>query len=450
MPMNAAKLLLLNVLGGSAADTALVYGASWDKGSSPALTRTDDAVGMVANAGVDMTPATNDFDTAEIFGEIFDEVDDKGNVFRCIPTCYIAKTDGVGFKTWRVSKKPFAGSYLPACFWDFSAGKVLPYIAIGAHNASLDGSNRLESKPDKFPLVSRNIAQMRGYAQANGPGYQQLDVHVMDLLKTLFYIEFATLNSQAIMRGFANGRYTTDAAQLTESGVNRIVVTNAIAAQFVVGQTIGIGTSVGGNQIASNRLVTAINDIGGGNSEIVFDGATVNITATTNYVYSLGWKSGFRANIAASSGSLVSNSTGKRPASYRGIENPWGNIWQFVDGVNVNDNQAWVCADADNYTSNLFTAPYESLSYVNHNANGWATAMGWDSSRPHAEFPVTVGGNDVTYYSDYYYQSIGQRISLVGGFWYDSWSVGVSFWSLYGSSGYAGVDVGARLIRKPV
>jgi len=438
-------LLKPRVSGGSAA----IYGVSWDKGSDPTLTRTDDAVGMVANAGVGDEIVVNDFDSAEIYSEMTEVTDALGNVFIRIPRFYIRKTDGVGFKTWQISKQSHgAGWYLPWCFWDFTNSRALDYVDVGKYNASLDGSNRLESKPDTYPLVDRNIVQFRDYARANGAGYQLLDIHVVDVLQTLFYVEFATLNSQSIMAGFTTGRRNaSDTAQVTEAAANRVVVTNATAAQFVVGQSIGLGTLLDGNQIFGYRTITAINDLGDGNSEIVFDGAPVDVTAG-NIVYSTGWKSGFSAGIAASSGSPVSNSSGKYPMVYRGIENVWGSVWQFVDGVNINDHQAWVAKDADDYASNLFAAPYEQLGYVNHNVNGYTVEMGHDPALPFAEFPIAVGGSDVTYYGDRYQQATGQRIALFGGNWnYDSFA-GLSLWNLNSASGSTFVDVGGRLVRK--
>ena len=53
------KLLLLK-------KTSKIYGVSWDGGESPVLTRTDSSVGMIANAGIDANPVSNDFDNAEI------------------------------------------------------------------------------------------------------------------------------------------------------------------------------------------------------------------------------------------------------------------------------------------------------------------------------------------------------------------------------------------------
>ena len=71
---------------------------------------------------------------------------------------------------------------------------------------------------------------MRTLAKANGVGYQQLDIHVLDYLTALFTIEFATLKQPSIMRGFADGQYSAShVATATEAAVNRIVVANATA-----------------------------------------------------------------------------------------------------------------------------------------------------------------------------------------------------------------------------
>lgn len=429
---------------------ARIYGASWNKGSSPTLTRTDDAVGLVAAAGVDMTPVTNTFDQADIYKDITEVTDGAGNVFIRIPKFYVEKTDGVGVKTWRISKSKFSVSaYLPKCFWDFTNNRELPYIDIGKYPASLSGANKLESLPNKYPLINKAIVDCRTYAEANGPGYQQLDLHVVDLLQTLFYVEFATLNSQAIMAGYTAGQYSAShTATATEAGVNRIVVSNATAALYEVGQAISVGSALGNNSVFYGRTITSITVVDASNKALNFDGAAVNITIG-NIVYNTGWKNGFSSGIAASSGSLVSNSTGKHAHTYRRIENVWGNIFQFVDGLNINERQAWVCPDADSYASNLFASPYEQLGYVDGIADGYVTAMGWDAAHPYAALPTAVGGAAATYYSDYYYQATGQRIAWLGGSWNYASYAGLSYWYLNSASSVAYVNVGGRLLRKP-
>jgi len=69
----------------------------------------------------------------------------------------------------------------------------------------LGTENKLESKSGKYPLTNKTIINFRTYAQNNGAGYQQLDLHAVDVLRTLMFIEFATLNMQSVMQGFTTG-----------------------------------------------------------------------------------------------------------------------------------------------------------------------------------------------------------------------------------------------------
>lgn len=423
---------------------AKIYGVSWDKGASPILARTNDAAGMIS-----VINGQNDFSTAQIFKDIIEHTDPMGNVFVRIPKFWIKKTDGAGSKTWQISKKPFPGSYLPWCFWDFVNSIELPYIDVGKHLASLSDSGlKLESKPGKFPLVSRNIVQFRDLAVANGPGYQQHDVHAADVLQTLFYVMFANLNSQAIMQGYTNGQYSAaHVATVAGIGVNQIVIANANADQYRVGQSIGIGTALGGQNIATNRQIQAIQVYDGSNKAIVFDGAPVNI-AVGNVVYNSAHKTGWSAPLQT--GWATAND-GKTPMAFLGIESLYGDVFQFIDGLNINEYQSWVCKDSRAYSSNLFAAPYEILGYVNSNADGYAKEMGFDANLPFAEIPkIAVGGSATTYYSDYYYKSAGQRVARLGGYWVIGANAGLSFWYLYYSSSNAALNVGARLLKKPL
>lgn len=423
--------------------------------SSPLLTRTHSSVGKVANVGVDEEVVVNDFNSAQIYKDIKEVKDTYGNVFVRIPKFYIRKYEdegALGLHT-QISKKQYTGFYLPKCFWDFQKQKELDYVDVGKHRAGLStDSLRLDSKPDKFPLVSRNIVQFRDLAQANNrddlKGYQQMDIHVQDVLTTLFIVEFATLDSQAVMSGFSNGAYNASyTAVLSESQINRVVLPIAQADSFRVGQSIGIGTSLGGNQITNYRQILAITDVDATNKAIEFDGAPLNITIG-NIVYNVGFKTGFSRNTVASSGSPVSNTDGKWGCSYRGIESPWGDMWTFIDGININDHQTWVCDDSDEYVSNKFVLPYRTVGYVNGKADGYIKKMGFDKENPFANLPTEVGASGATWYSDYYYQATGQRVALVGGGWSTGVIGGLFYWYGTNSSGYATLSVGARLLRK--
>lgn len=431
-----------------------VFGALWDKGSDPTLIRTDDAVGKIANVGVDDEVVQNDFDGLPIFGEMREVVDPYGNVFIRIPKFYIRKQDEVNFKSWQVSKTQYPGFYLPWCFWDFKNSRELPYLDVGKYKASLDG-DKLESKSGIAPLAYKNIVQFRDYAQNNNinglRGYQQLDIHVVDVLRTLMFIEFATLDMQSVMSGYTVGRYgvETELAAKTEENTNRIIVSNATAAQYRIRQTISVGTARYGVQVFYGRTVTSIEDYDAENKAIYFDGEPVNI-AEGNFLMNSGAVSGFSSQITASSGSIGDNTSGKYPCVYRGIESPYGDMWQWADGVNIDDNQSWVCKNAENYTSNVFASPYEKLSYINSAENGYPTAMGYDNDLPFAEFSVALGASPATYYCDYYYQAAGQRVARFGGSWAYGAPAGPSCWVLDFSSSNVGVAVGGRLLKKPL
>ena len=201
-------------------------------------------------------------------------------------------------------------------------------------------------------------------------------------------------------------------------------------------------------QIFNYRTIVSIEDYDESNKAIVFDGNPVNISAG-NIIYNIGWKSGACSGVVALSGSVFSNSDGLHPFKYRGIENLWGNVIQWVDGININNNQAWISRNPSDYASNLFANPYQQLSYIKHNVNGYISQMGFDPANSEFQLPTSItGGAYNKYYADSYYQATGQRIARLGGYWHDGLSAGLSFWFLADTSGGSYVTLGGRLVKK--
>jgi hypothetical protein len=439
----------------------VILGATWDKGETPTLTREEAAKDLVANVGVDRENVRNDFDAAPIFGEIKEVEDELGNIFMRIPKFFIRKAKGTDYRGWWVSKTEYPGFYLPWCFWDFDNNKALDYFDFGKHKGSYDGNGNLCSIPDVAPKCNQNIVQFRTAAQKNNAGgikgYQQLDIHAVDILRTLAFIEFGTLNIQSIMTGYTNGIYgKTHAALINESDTNSIVITNAQASNYEIGQTVSISTAAIAESslpnIAYGCTITNIEtDVPeSGQATITFDGDPVNISIG-DYIQNTGFINGFSKRIAASSGSIINNDTGKFPCIYRGIESPFGDMWQFVDGVNITpDWQAWITENTANYASNTFAFPYKQLGYTNAQTTNYVKEMGLDPNFPFAEFPVAVISSGQTkYYSDYYYQaSVTNYIARVGGSWSNGAYAGLSYWSLNHTSSYSYSFIGGRLLKK--
>ncbi|WP_028982832.1 BppU family phage baseplate upper protein [Sporolactobacillus terrae] len=430
-----------------------IFGAYWDKSASPIMTRTDDAEGMTAAVGTSGQLVKNDFDHVPIWGEIDEVKDSYGNAFVKIPKFYIHRKNGTDFLHEQVSKTEHPGFYLPWCFWDFANNKELDYVLVGKHEAALSSDGKLESKPGKFPLVQKNIVDFRNYARANNvgglKGYQQYDVHAHDVLATLFHIEFATLNSQAVMKGWTVGRRdANDKITVAETQTNRAIIAADRAANYLVGQPIGIGDGTNDFHVFYGRTITAIEDYDASNKALVFDGDPVDLEVG-KVVYNCAWKTGFSRDILATSGSIINNTSGKFPCAYRGIENPFGSLWKFVDGLNINNGQTWVAKNADDYASNVFANPYEPIGYENAHDNGWVKDMGFDPDHPYAQLPTALGGGDSSYYSDYYYQNAsGQFIARVGAAWRNGSYAGLSIFSLDSAAGWTAVNDGGRLLKK--
>ncbi|WP_258115469.1 fibronectin type III domain-containing protein [Levilactobacillus yiduensis] len=153
---------------------------------------------------------------------------------------------------------------------------------------------------------------------------------------------------------------------------------------------------------------------------------------------------GTGSNHAGSSG--YATSTG--PMDYRGIENMYGNLYQFVDGINITNQKPWVCDDPAKYQSDLFAAPYQPLGYALP-ASGFITKMGYDPDHPFAQFATVANGTLSTYYTDYQFTTTGNMVAYYGDYWGSSVGYGGAFcWGFdYASSG-TGVYHGSRLIRR--
>lgn len=92
-------------------------------------------------------------------------------------------------------------------------------IHIGAyHGCVING--KLRSLSGKTPTVNQTHATFRGYAQANGVGYEQLDFYQMLLTQILYVIFFKSLDGQtALGRGYTNTSAATTTGNTDSKGM---------------------------------------------------------------------------------------------------------------------------------------------------------------------------------------------------------------------------------------
>ena len=154
-------------------------------------------------------------------------------------------------------------------------------------------------------------------------------------------------------------------------------------------------------------------------------------------------------NVKGSSGFVTSGAT---PMTYRGIENLYGNLGMWTDGLNTTGLSLYSCDDATKYVSDTFTNPYYEVSYqLTYSGGQNITGFGFDKNHPSVEAPISYNNDP---YNAYYHDqgtinSSGNYVVYTGGSWF--WNAGGSgLWSWYSvsSSTSASRDFGSRLLKK--
>lgn len=144
------------------------------------------------------------------------------------------------------------------------------------------------------------------------------------------------------------------------------------------------------------------------------------------------------------SGCLVND--GKHAMIYRGVENIFGNIWQFVDGLGIKDNVSYISYNPTDYANETYIAPYSQVGYTNATSNGNSKILGYDANNPMVMLPTVLGGGSTTGVCDYYWQNTGNRVSFFGGAWAYGSSDGLFSWALYAAWSSALANIGSRLL----
>lgn len=432
-----------------------IYGLSWDS-ENDTYERLEDAIGLTANIGIDSEKVVNDFDNAEIYSEIKD-VKVDGNEFVKIPKFYIKKiVDGNTWKWYISKKKQDDNYYLPLCFYDLENNKELDYVLVGKYNANLNGT-KLSSQKGKVPLSYTELSQYRTYLNNNETGYQLFDFHTLDVIQVLFYIEFKTLNSQNIMKGYTDGVGFGNAQVVSTSG-NTITITSGKGQFFKVGQLINVYKTIEGlPDCKTNLLITSIS--GDTITYTTTDGSVSYSNIASNYyVGNTAYINGATDDVVATSG-VLTNNEGEYPMKYRGIENLYGNLYQIIDGIYFNTTDKKIYANNNPLTYNNYdSTDYYLMGYERGSAtsNYYYKKMGFDSLHPFLQIPTEYGASATTYYGDYFISSVitvsgitnNKTFILMGGPWNaKSWG-GLSFYEVNSCS--PALNVGTRIVKKPL
>ena len=140
-------------------------------------------------------------------------------------------------------------------------------------------------------------------------------------------------------------------------------------------------------------------------------------------------------------------------ATYRGIENLWGNIWCFIEGINIelNNQEYWTFAywsndsdkndTADEHTKINFKLCRDSYGYIDR--------FGYDRNNDFVFLPTRVTGSEAIAPHDIYNHDntfLGWLVPVFGGKWNSGNSAGLWAYSIYDSSSYYGFNISSRVM----
>jgi hypothetical protein len=149
------------------------------------------------------------------------------------------------------------------------------------------------------------------------------------------------------------------------------------------------------------------------------------------------------------SGTGVNDST---PIVYRGIENLWGNVWQFIDGFIAVDTAYQIIKRNGTgvFATPMAVGNYESsvaAPIANAGNDGYISNIVYEDLLTYTFFASAVAGLSTNYLYDYWYahRTGNTNILAAGGCWVDGAAAGVGYRSSDGVAGSANRYIGARV-----
>ena len=127
--------------------------------------------------------------------------------------------------------------------------------------------------------------------------------------------------------------------------------------------------------------------------------------------------------------------------SYRGIENFYADIFEWIDGINISERLVYTSNTQSTFASNVFSDAYTSTGVTLPN-KGYIKDMDFSTK---GFIPTVATGSDSTYVTDYVNSSTGARVGAFGGRAGNLFVCGAACLSAGFASSFYATDLGAGL-----
>lgn len=311
--------------------------------------------------------------------------------YKVVPLKLEKNTDsGIGYHlrkaNYYVSAKPKTGFKLHPAFYDEN-GNAIDYILFSADEGSMydvSAKHYVNDNVDEF------ITYEDGDLLCSAVGKKPIS----GLRKGIG--TKANLELMAQNRGAGWHLETIEAVSANQ--LLMMVELGIMSTQEGIGQ--GVVSITGNTTYNCSSLTGSTADLGNGTGQAT---STVNEIGGTQTAYT---------------------ENGKVSVTYRGVENPWGNISKHINGINIWGDgsmcggQPYI-ADDFNFSESKKTDNYKPVGFTLSNANGFIKAMGYGSEEYDWLFmPSEIGGTSALPVGDYIYVASnlnGYRIVQQGG-----------------------------------
>lgn len=266
----------------------------------------------------------------------------------------------------------------------YAAGDIdgMPYSSKG-----LAPANGCQATQAKNPI---SYAGMITYMHKLGGHYCGTTSWDLFYRQLMMIIKYATTHSASKMAGCISYNYQ-EKAVVAETGVSRVILTKAKAANYIVGSYVSVGemgeaTSMDRYQSYMHSLayivkVLKVEDVDESNAAVYVDAPIFDTTLTT-CISTMPWRTGSTDEVAGSDGSLGDNTSGKYAYKIQGIETCVGGyevlgnvVMDIVTGSDGNPaRDVYVCEDASILTTAIATIKEKykkAIAQVPYTAVSW-------------------------------------------------------------------------------
>lgn len=327
--------------------------------------------------------------------------------YKVVPLKLDPQTDGYGYHlrsaNYYISAVPKSGFKLHPAFYDEDSNPV-DYILFSAYEGSVYDTSAeayLENDEQIADFSDDKLSSVAGVKPCSGTSQN-----------------LTRANAEQLAKNRGKGWHCNT---IKAESVNQMLMAIETAS-FNMQNTIGLG-------------VVSLNN-----------SSAINCSVNTGRTSSLGNLTG-SANGTAGTVSL----------SYRGLENPWGNIWKFIQGINEYIDKSgafhgYICDDYI-FSENQNTGNYSGIGFGLARKTGYISAFGYSTEYDWLFLASEANGSAEFPVGDYYWYGSTNpeqwRDCVLGGGWYNNCQAGSFYWNLHSGVNIKYSDIGCRLFYVP-